>query len=270
MGSPIVTTLLILLAWANGEAPASNHMGASQDSIDKLADHMVDSLTRKFLDRAVQELHVQQADLDDTVLGKPGHLAMPLQHSPLAFTSHPFRTAPLRAHVSSLQLRPVTNYMQPVKAQQFQRSAMTGKIIQPARIGQFMKPPQLQYLKPVRAEATASGTEKKSGILVRWNYSKKYGFIKDNDNDEEIFFHLRDWITKDPKFPQQGDGVTYLKKFNERFDRDQAAEVEQIPGVSYFEHTHKGIREEKKKQKAKQLEDEPAEGEPAEKDEKEK
>jgi hypothetical protein len=56
--------------------PTHNGMGDTQASMDTSVDKLADTLVDKMLERTLKALPLHFADLDDTTLGKPGHLAI--------------------------------------------------------------------------------------------------------------------------------------------------------------------------------------------------
>lgn len=72
-----VISLLAFATWAYASDLAMNQTADLQDSTGNLADRLVGKLVDGMLDRALDAPSLQRADLDDTALGKAGHVATP-------------------------------------------------------------------------------------------------------------------------------------------------------------------------------------------------
>eukprot|EP00933_Yihiella_yeosuensis_P055702 TRINITY_DN54583_c0_g1_i1.p1 TRINITY_DN54583_c0_g1~~TRINITY_DN54583_c0_g1_i1.p1 ORF type:complete len:278 (+),score=56.18 TRINITY_DN54583_c0_g1_i1:71-904(+) len=73
-------------------------------------------------------------------------------------------------------------------------------------------------------KATSDTPGKETGIMLRWNADKGFGFIKPDDGGEDLFAHVSALVAGDSSV-QDGDKVTYDKDFNERKGKDQAVNV---------------------------------------------
>jgi len=74
MRSVISILLLSILTHAHAQ-------DNTQDSMDKFLDEMINKLAEKLSDRTLNASFAERADLDGTVLGKPGQLALPVHAS---------------------------------------------------------------------------------------------------------------------------------------------------------------------------------------------
>jgi len=83
MRSVTVNILVAFVAHASATEQATNRMGDKQhDSLDKLADHLVD----KLFERVLKASQPQQSEVEATMLAKPGAVAMPSRTSLLLRT----------------------------------------------------------------------------------------------------------------------------------------------------------------------------------------
>jgi len=73
-----LVALLSFVAQAHAEDVAANDMNDSQTNMDQFADKLMEKLANKLVDRIGSSL-LDNADLDTTTLGKPGHLGLPLE-----------------------------------------------------------------------------------------------------------------------------------------------------------------------------------------------
>ncbi|CAK9003498.1 unnamed protein product [Durusdinium trenchii] len=64
-----------------------------------------------------------------------------------------------------------------------------------------------------------------TGVLVRWNNEKGFGFIQPQDNSEDVFCHVSD-LQDGEGSVQEGDYVLYSEKWDNRKGKYRAAEVE--------------------------------------------
>lgn len=74
----------------------------------------------------------------------------------------------------------------------------------------------------------------KKGIVHSWNSNKGYGFVQEDETNENIFFHMsnlvhREWL------PRKGEHVEYKLQFNNKKMRDTAINV---CTVSTNKHQH--------------------------------
>lgn len=64
-----------------------------------------------------------------------------------------------------------------------------------------------------------------TGVLVRWNAEKGFGFIQPQDNSEDVFCHVSD-LQDGEGSVVEGDYVLYTEKWDNRKGKYRAAEVE--------------------------------------------
>eukprot|EP00434_Breviolum_minutum_P035687 symbB.v1.2.031598.t1/scaffold3686.1/size52022/3 len=64
-----------------------------------------------------------------------------------------------------------------------------------------------------------------TGVLVRWNSEKGFGFIQPQDNSEDVFCHVSD-LQDGEGSVMEGDHVLYTEKWDNRKGKYRAAEVE--------------------------------------------
>lgn len=109
-----VTAIILfafIIAWANAKEQAAHLAGDAHDSVDNLMDNMLDNMVNKLFSRVFEALALHHADMERTVLGKPGHAALqnsqlsPLSASASVSSRFPSSlTVPLRQ-----QFRPTPN-----------------------------------------------------------------------------------------------------------------------------------------------------------------
>lgn len=118
-----MTFLVAAFALAHGKELAVNETSDLQDSMDTFVDQYVNKFANRLTDRAVKALSLQNTNLDDTTLGKPGQLplgntrsaALPsltprLMASPSSTVQH----FPARTSMASLPPRLTASWVLPV------------------------------------------------------------------------------------------------------------------------------------------------------------
>jgi len=73
-----VALIALVSSVAHAEEVATTDMNDSQNSMDQVAEELMQKLADKLVDR-VGASFVQNADLDTAMLGKPGHLGLPVE-----------------------------------------------------------------------------------------------------------------------------------------------------------------------------------------------
>jgi cold shock CspA family protein len=68
-----------------------------------------------------------------------------------------------------------------------------------------------------------------SGILMRWNEAKGYGFIKPDDDGEDVFCHVSALANGQGSIAE-GEEVQFVKEFNDRNGKYQAKDVHGVGG----------------------------------------
>ena len=64
----------------------------------------------------------------------------------------------------------------------------------------------------------------KQGTIHSWNSSKGYGFVKEDETSENIFFHMSNIVNRE-WFPRKGERVEYKLQFNNKKMRETAVNV---------------------------------------------
>eukprot|EP00435_Cladocopium_sp_Y103_P013378 s253_g3.t1 len=77
----------------------------------------------------------------------------------------------------------------------------------------------------VRGEGRGGPATMPTGVLVRWNAEKGFGFIQPQDNSEDVFCHVSD-LQDGEGSVVEGDYVLYTEKWDNRKGKYRAAEVE--------------------------------------------
>jgi len=72
-----VALIALLSSFAHAEEVAATDMNDSQNSMDQFADELMEKLANKLVDR-VGASYLDNTDMDTAMLGKPGHLGLPL------------------------------------------------------------------------------------------------------------------------------------------------------------------------------------------------
>merc|ERR1719498_1044468 len=63
-----------------------------------------------------------------------------------------------------------------------------------------------------------------SGVMIRWNADKGFGFIKPDDGGEDLFAHASGLLDGDGSVGD-GDKVTFRIEYDERKGKDRAVDV---------------------------------------------
>eukprot|EP00747_Dinoflagellata_sp_TGD_P172826 gnl/TRDRNA2_/TRDRNA2_210163_c0_seq1.p1 gnl/TRDRNA2_/TRDRNA2_210163_c0~~gnl/TRDRNA2_/TRDRNA2_210163_c0_seq1.p1 ORF type:complete len:289 (+),score=51.39 gnl/TRDRNA2_/TRDRNA2_210163_c0_seq1:83-949(+) len=221
MCSITVMILCAFIAQATGKEQVSHRTGAAQEFKHRFADKLVNNILKKSLEAS--SLH--NADLDSTMLGKPGHLAI---SSGLSLPVLP-HTFPLRG-----RLQPAATYMQPATAQQ---SARTGQFTQATMVLRSMQPARAkQSMQTLRAEKAAAASE---GLIRVWRTDRGFGYIVPSAGGDDIFCDKTSLIDEDRM--QKGDRVTFKLERDEGKGKNIAVEVRLVPGGEAEEGSESGM-----------------------------
>merc|ERR1712194_662262 len=63
-----------------------------------------------------------------------------------------------------------------------------------------------------------------TGVMLRWNGDKGFGFIKPDQGDEDLFCHVSSLLGGEGRV-QDGDRVKFVKDYDDRKGKDRAIEV---------------------------------------------
>eukprot|EP00747_Dinoflagellata_sp_TGD_P165299 gnl/TRDRNA2_/TRDRNA2_186387_c0_seq1.p1 gnl/TRDRNA2_/TRDRNA2_186387_c0~~gnl/TRDRNA2_/TRDRNA2_186387_c0_seq1.p1 ORF type:complete len:679 (+),score=148.87 gnl/TRDRNA2_/TRDRNA2_186387_c0_seq1:65-2101(+) len=154
-------------------------------------------------------------------------------------------------HVDKSAVNMAAQYMQPVKARNFMPmlrvsqpmlpsrfhqslpSAKSLQFIQPSQIWQYLQP----KLQPLRADVAESdtaqgygdGANEQTGVLMRWNYERGFGFIAPEEGGEDLFCHVRALVDGEGSV-EEGNKVNFVTQYNDRQGKYEATEVRLAPG----------------------------------------
>lgn len=96
---------------------------------------------------------------------------------------------------------------------------------------QFMQrvPTQAAVAEPIE-KVLAQEADRFSGVIVKWDEDKQYGFIKPADGSEGVYLHVKSLSPESNTLrPGKGDLATYTRTFNKEKGRYIAKQVEVTP-----------------------------------------
>ena len=229
MASPRFPTGRIKARWlADKAATLSAHFGL-EDGL-KVSDIMAQSLVRLAIDGQDFNDLVQKADACLHALG----IADVGVSTPVSQTEA--NAAPLLPVVTVRSMRAADSSRQP-KAPKSSGASVTkaSAAPRPHVMADRTSPVVDGSSAPITAEHGGSNEGRETGIMVRWNDEKGFGFVKPDCGGGDVFCHWKSLLDGMKPVPQ-GARVRYVRTRDERAGKDRAEEVSILHGDGGHSH----------------------------------